>query len=427
VANRRVALADSPEGLRLPIVRAYAGGMMPYFLSGLHSLVPRMVKGLGTFGITENSFLLLDPDVLKKLFMEEASTVFLHEYLHKYFNHAERFREMVRKGLLDPEDHSLFNDAGDAEINDNLEEANCVFPRPEIFGGPHVTPQSLGLPKHRLAEEYAIALKKRGHKPNRPPKADQGGLPACGSASGNPLDGEPPGNDPDARDTTDTQMQRKSDADQVASHEKTQGSVPSGIKRMAEGLLPSSKIPWDKELQHEVSRGIQHKQGQADYTYSERSRMQASFDMMYGEEAPVLPGMYAPLATVALVVDTSGSMTDSLRKVAGEAQGILRSMGGARVLMIACDAKVHTMTMISDVSQLKAGLKGGGGTDFRPAFDALLKLPPAKRPDIVVFATDGYGSYPSSAPPWKHIWLEVDGKIAVDWGRTIHADSEDES
>ncbi len=144
---------------------------MPYFTVGVQAMVPRYQPGLGTMGATQHGHLLVDPELLAKLFVDEAATMVLHEYLHGYFNHHERFDEMVRKGLLESGDFELFNDAGDAEINDNLEAAACVFPREEVMGGPPVTPQLLGLPPHRTAEEYAVTLKKRGHKPKRPPKS----------------------------------------------------------------------------------------------------------------------------------------------------------------------------------------------------------------------------------------------------------------
>lgn len=423
----RKHIKDLPPGMRLPAARAHAGGVMPYFLGGIQNLSPQEAPGLGTFGVTETGFLLVDSDVLAKLFVDEMSTILLHEYLHVYFNHSDRFREMIRKGLLDTSDMELFNDAADAEINDNLQDANCVFPRAEVMGGDPVTAESLGMKRGLTAESYAIALKKKGHKPNRPPKGGQGGLPACGSAAGNPVADEPPGNDPNAKTPADNDVQRKADSQQVANAVKSRGSVPAGIALTAEGLLAEPKVRWEDELAVEVQKGVRHKAGMADYTFSNRSHMQGAMEMMFGEESPVLPGTHAPLAKIALVVDTSGSMGSSYPRILREAQGVLKASGGARTTVVACDAKVHSLVEVKSVEEIKQNLKGGGGTDFRPAFSALQKLPPDRRPDLVVFATDGMGAYPEVEPrEFRTIWLAVDGHIAVDWGKTISVSTEDE-
>ena len=62
-------------------------------------------------------------------------------------------------------------------------------------------------------------------------------------------------------------------------------------------------------------------------------------------------------------------------------------------------------------------LNGGGGTAFEPAFEALANL--RVKPDIVVFGTDGYGSYPEEPKDMDVIWLCINGEILVDWGETI--------
>lgn len=423
----RTALASLSPGIRLAVARAHASSSMPYFASGLQRLSPVEAPGLGTFGVTDTGFLMYDPETLAKLFADEAATILLHEYLHVFLNHGERFNAMVKRGLLDATDNELWNSACDAEINDDLEAAGLMFPRAEVMGGPATTPQSLGFPVHKMAEEYAALLKKRKQPPPpRPPSGGQGALPACGSASGNPVAGEPDASHPDAQTPLDQHVQRQSDAQQIGEHQKARGkgSVPLGIAQAVEGLLAEPEISWDQELSREVRQSVRSKAGFSDYTYQERSRQQAALDWALGEEAPVLPGMYSPVCNVAIIVDTSGSMYQAIKKVVAEAQGIFRSMGGAKLTMIACDTKVHRMEEIRTVNELKEGLPGGGGSDMRPAFTALQKMPKAKRPNVVVCATDGYVDYPSSTPPeFETIWLCVDGQIGVDWGKTINVDS----
>jgi predicted metal-dependent peptidase len=51
-------------------------------------------------------------------------------------------------------------------------------------------------------------------------------------------------------------------------------------------------------------------------------------------------------------------------------------------------------------------LKGGGGTDFVPVFEAAAHMRP--RPEVLVFCTDGMGPAPAEPPyPLRVIWLLV--------------------
>jgi predicted metal-dependent peptidase len=123
---------------------------------------------------------------------------------------------------------------------------------------------------------------------------------------------------------------------------------------------------------------------------------------------------------VALVVDTSGSMgSREIEDALTEARGILEAVG-AEVTFVACDADVHELRPVSTVRDAMRLLKGGGGTDFRPAFEALSAVKP--RPEVVIFATDGYGPAPHVQPPGMNtIWLLVGGNKnpPAQWGECV--------
>lgn len=416
---------------RLSASRAKAYEYMPYFRSGLQSLVPVEAEGLRGVGVTEGAQLLIDLEWLGTLTAVEGACVVLHEYLHLYFEHTRRFNEMLRRGVATQDDRGTYNEAADMEINDNLVEAGMKLPL--IDGSPMLLATQQDLPPHRTAEEYFVALKKKKQEGK-----DQGdgkappmpGAGHCGSGAGNPLPQEPEQDDEQtpARSPGEQAIQHKRDSEgiqQASERGSGRGTVPAGLKRFAQASLEPAKVPWQQKLQQAMGKALAEKAGMVDYTWRERARFQGAAEFFYGEEAPVLPGLCAPLAEVALVVDTSGSMGDEqIQRIINEAQGILQNLGGARLTVVACDAEVHALVRVKDAREIKSKLKGGGGTAFEPAFKALDKATP--RPDIIVFGTDGYGSYPDHPPVGQQvIWLQIDGKIQAGWGEVIELDKAD--
>jgi predicted metal-dependent peptidase len=430
---------------RLSAARCKAYEHMPYFRNGIQSLVPRMAPGMGTLGVTQGNILFFDPEVLGQWTAVEAGWVLVHEYLHRFFQHAERWDRLLASGVATESDRDTWGDACEAEINDNIIEAGGVLPK--LNGSDPVTPGSLNVPPHQTAEQSFHMLKKRreqkqgpqggsqpgsqpngqGQAPGQPQAEKEPGWGKEGSGMGNPVEGEPEADDPDARTPVEQHVQRKGDAESIrqAAKSKSQGTVPAGLAREAEEMLTPPKVRWQDLLSRAVRSAVEHVTGAGDYTFVQRARHQGALEMMFGEEAPVLPGEHCPRADVAFCVDTSGSMGDeTLRKIVSEAQGVLRHMGGAKITFISIDAEVHVCAQVRDAKEIQRGLKGGGGTDFRPAFAKLESWKP--RPQIVIFATDGYGPAPEQPPRGMDvIWLIVDGRKPCDWGEYISLDSED--
>lgn len=414
----------------LAVARAVACERMPYFRAGIVDLVPREAPGLGTMALTAGSILMVDPDVLKAWSPNQAAAVLIHEYMHSFLKHSERFKKLVLSGTLasTAEDQALWNQMADAEINDDLEQAGLELPTFTAADGQvhkPVTPDGLGQPNNRLAEEYLKNELSKRPKDRRPPGGG-GGSGHCGSCTHNPVPGEPPISDPDARSEIDQDVTRKQVVEDIkAQASRGQGRLPDGLRRLLGDELKEAKVPWQQKLSRSARAAVSFRPGAVDYTRAKPSRRQGA--VRHLRPAPILPGMHAPKAEVALVADTSGSMgANEMRAVLDEAQGILKAIGGSEVSFIACDAVVHSIVRTRSVKEMELNMHGGGGTDFKPAFDALAKLKP--RPQVVVFATDGYGDYPPAPPKGMQvIWLVVaGGRIAVPWGEVISADERDD-
>ena len=95
-----------------------------------------------------------------------------------------------------------------------------------------------------------------------------------------------------------------------------------------------------------------------------------------------------------LILDTSGSMycNKVFERFVGEVKKILPYV--QKLTIVSSDAKVHEKVHIQNISELmgansKFKFKGGGGTDFRPGLELAGKM----KQDIVIYYTDGYGTY----------------------------------
>lgn len=428
-------LAALGPALRLPAARMVALNKMPYFGSGIEDLVPFPMEGSGKVGVTEGGMLCFDPEVFGQWTALEAGTVVIHEYLHLFLRHAARFTELCRRGVAQatPEDHNVFNQAADAEINDDLQAAG--LPLPAINGCPPVTPRALGFKENLTAEQYFMLLKEKAQEqqqqpPNgsgkaQPPKAPSS--PGCGSGAGNPQAWEPdaPAKSKLERDGVSQELTRKVCAEKVLERQKARGDVPAGILAQAEGLIPKSTIAWEDQLRSSVFASCAFISGEGEYTFTVPNRMQSILEDLYGDDAPVLPGEHQPLPRVLTVFDTSGSVSDDdLLSMVGHTMGILDCLGGMACTFMACDAEVHAVAEVKTPQDIFKHMKGRGGTDFRPAFEAVKKL--REQPDVLIFMTDMYGPAPETAPRgYKTIWLVTPGGAKPPWGDSIYMSPED--
>jgi predicted metal-dependent peptidase len=95
-----------------------------------------------------------------------------------------------------------------------------------------------------------------------------------------------------------------------------------------------------------------------------------------------------------------------LGKIVAELR-VFRETFPCRLTVIQADAAIQQVQAWSefDGTELPPTMTmlGRGGTDFRPVFDWLAQQHDAAT--VVLYATDGMGSFPSKPPPWPVIWL----------------------
>jgi len=200
--------------------------------------------------------------------------------------------------------------------------------------------------------------------------------------------------------------------DYAANHSR--GTFPAGWQRWADATLAGPQVPWRRVLASAVRRAIARAAGCCHYTYRRPGRRRIPL--------VVTPALQRPVLTVAVVVDTSGSMGQpELDAALSEIRGVIQAAGlGPRgLLVLACDAEVGATTRVRRATDVR--LVGGGGTDMRIGIAAAEAARP--QPDVVVVLTDGYTPWPDRPTRARLVAAIIGGQSAVqgapDWATTV--------
>lgn len=403
----RVDLLTTAQRQKWAAARVWTARRAPYLASALLALEPIVVvqegdgHDLRALPTDEAWHLYLDPDVLDTTDVPELGFWLVHQVTHLLRKHGGRYPGEA--GSTTPltgrnADQRRWNLAGDAEIDDDLTIDEVPLPDRAI------TPTGLGLPDSLIAEQYWDEL----GGANLPD--DQ---PDCGTGA----DGQP--RDWNCGLTGLSELNRKllsrDVARRIKEHSKSRGDVPAGWQRWADEVL-EPVIDWRRALRASVRRGVADIAGRVDFTYRRPSRRAAALPDV------VLPSLRQPLPTVAVVIDTSGSMSDGmLAQVLGEVSGLLASVGVGRnrLHVVCCDAKAYQAQRVMNAKDVR--LLGGGGTDMGAGLAAAADLRP--RPDLIIVLTDGYTPWPP-APPGRSkviVGLLAEGSVP-DWATSVRVD-----
>jgi predicted metal-dependent peptidase len=383
--------------------RLWAATRFPYLATAIFAAQVSVVPGIGTVAVDDRWRLRVDPELVASWTPAQLGSVLVHHASHILRQHAERARVgPAARGAARP-----WLRAADAEINDDLVPAGLDLP------GHPVVPADFGAPDGRLAEEYFEML--RDERSGRPQESRSEGWMDCGSGA----DGQPrPWDGPQhsGLDPWEADLLRRQVAQDVIRYGREAGTLPAGLARWAVDVL-SPKIDWRRLLSAELRRAVADAAGAVDYSYRRPARRTAAVPNV------VLPALRRPVPQVAVVCDTSGSMTEDLLAAAlAEVEGLLRSLGLARhVRVLACDTAAGPAQRVSSARQVQ--LTGGGGTDMGAGIAAAYALRP--RPAVTVVLTDGYTPWPPQAPRGMRVVAGLLGDCARDapgWARSVRVE-----
>ena len=317
-----------------------------------------------------------------------------------------------------------------------------VFPRTDAYGrgdAPFAVPTpwqnndgtTMTVPAGLTADEYYDILPVPPGS-SSPQRADGGGGgPAdgnCGSgAGGEPLDMEP---DPDALDEHGSPIGDRSQGEiaQAASavarkaqdYARQQGKMSAALKRWADAATRPPTVPWQRKLR-KAGRCVTDRLGRGRKSYRRPHRR--AICMGAHPRNPLMAVHEHTTCRVWFVLDTSASMsTQDHIDTVSELLGVVRH---GEVYILSCDSEVQGEPTKLPRSPTAAArlldelIKGGGGTDFRPAFAAAEACDTRTRPDLIVFATDGYGPAPERVTI-PTIWLITpNGTVPATYGEVV--------
>ena len=356
---------------RVAAARLWGALRFPYLASALFASSVVSAPGLGSIAVDRSWRLYMDPALVDRWTSEEIGSVLIHHVGHLLRDHAGRARSLG----IDENSEKDWVVAADAEINDDLVDSGVTFPTDPIV------PAALQCEPGGFAEDYFRRIRGKGVCPGE-----------CGSgAHAQPRRWEINADGIPQISPATAHLLRCKVASEIRSCAgQLPGTVPLGWQRWADELL-EPKVDWRRALAAHMRTGVASVAGCVDYSYMRPSRRAS----VTGDV--VLPALRRPLPTVAIVIDTSGSMSESLLgEVVAEVEGILRAVGLARdrIHVLACDTQVHRVQRVTSARHVE--LFGGGGTDMGAGIDSALELRPS--PAVIVVLTDGYTPWPAEAP-----------------------------
>jgi predicted metal-dependent peptidase len=366
---------------KLFAARLHAARVRPYLATALFALHPVESRQVPTMAVDRHWRCYVSPAFVARTPVEDLAGVWVHEVSHLLRDHHGRSDRVAReRGLTGAGERLRMNIAADCEINDDAFGEGLTRPAGAVV------PDTLGLPEGQLMEDYLRCFRLGQHT------GDLAWLD-CGSGADG-LDREWDLG-PDGAHGLSAQ-ERDAVRFRVAQGITARpGNAPRGWRRWArEAFHPPQ--PWRDLLGAAVRSAASAGGAGEDYTYGRPARRSA------GVPGAVLPSLRRRPPRVCVIIDTSGSVSDTeLGSALLEVTAISRAVGGRRdlVTVMSCDAAARVAHPLCRAEGIP--LTGGGGTDLRTGFAKALRARPA--PDVVVVLTDGQTPWPSTRPPCRTV------------------------
>lgn len=321
-----------------------------------------------------------NPEFIANMPIPKIKGLLAHEVMHCAMAHH------VRRGNRDSK---KWNYAGDYVINALLEEAGFDLPENGLIN-PAFKDQST---EHVYATLPDFPKDGEGNG-----SADPGG---CGEVR------DAPGSTESEAIRKEQENDWKTAVGQAAQAAKMMGKLPGNMERFAEDLL-DSKVDWREKLRHFMTEPAKD-----DYSWRRPNRRH------------IAQGLYLPdldgekLGDVVFAIDTSGSISnDELQQFCSEVNAVLEDCSPAKVHVVYVDSKVAgSEEFTPDEYPVHMEAKGGGGTDFVPAFNWVTQE--NIEPACLVYLTDMYCNSFPNPPDYPVLWVSTSNRTDAPFGEVV--------
>lgn len=409
-AERPKLIDQAEESLSDAIIQLLS--QQPFFgqlLCGMKQVPTWSIPTMGVDGI----HLFYNPSFVLVMTKPERRGVMCHETLHLALRHIQRKRQRA---------HKLWNAACDYAVNLIIkDDLDMKLPDFVLYRADF---------KDLSAEEIFVKLleerenqPKSGKQKQKGSGSGEGGegesdCPYCQEESEGDGDGDGDG-DLDSFDSHIFNPELDEDAltDRIvraSEAAKRRGKMPAGLERLV-NKLRESKVDWRTLIRGRALDVFQ----KVDYHPELRSILTGS---ICGGRTWI-PGLAKEEASIlVLVVDTSGSISPDILNAFGSEIKEVASMAD-KTILISCDAAVHECVEVGKFDEIfdQFKAKGGGGTDFRPAFDKVREM--GINPNLFVYFTDGYGVFPDQMPDYPVLWAFTKQHADAPWGESVTVDA----
>jgi predicted metal-dependent peptidase len=413
------------------LTRARVRLILSHAFFGTLSLRLKLVPGNLPTMATDGARIVYNDSFVHELTPAELEATLAHEVMHCAVGHQ------CRRGGRDPE---LWNRAADFAINPLLLANGFTLP-----AGALIDPAFDNLSAEEI---YARLLQNSGagHKQTdqqAPAGGGESGTAALAPSNGAGETGARSSPRPAAERTDGVNEQAEKAARSGgfgevwdASDEQGHPASPAEMRRQeqewaiaAEQALRAAKACGSEPMG--VERPLaESRQSQQDWRAILRDFVAATAPADYRWTPPnrryVASGLYLPsverrgVGEIVMAVDTSGSIGRlELEQFAAEISAISDEAQPESIHVVYCDAAVQSVQQIVPPAPVRLEPKGGGGTDFRPAFDwvAENEITPA----CFIYLTDlCCESYPQP-PDYPVLWVTDSHRMAP-FGETVRID-----
>jgi predicted metal-dependent peptidase len=403
--------------------------MQPFF--GTLCLRLKLIPGALPTMATDGTRIVYNPAFVDQLKPAELEGTLAHEVMHCALGHQ------CRRGDRYP---GLWNEAADLAINPILTANGFTLP-----AGALIDPAFANLSAEEI---YARLLRKRAEGGAGSNQGQQQAGPGGGTASAPQATSGTPPPDPNSGPSSQSAPQQETVGERTAppvarpggfgevvdaTDEHGQIASPAEQRRQehewsiaAEQALRSAKTCGHDPLG--VDRPLtESRQSQQDWRAILRDFVAATVPCDYRWTPPnrryIASGLYLPsaeqrgLGEMVIAVDTSGSIGKlELEQFAGEISAISEEAQPEAIHVVYCDAAVQSTQQFTASEPVRLEPKGGGGTDFRPAFEWVAKNDVS--PVCLIYLTDlCCDSFPET-PEYPVLWV-TDSRRTAPFGETV--------